>query len=84
MSKAKRNYDVFLSYALNDRPTAEKVAQALSNARLCVFHSEDVPPGSSVSEAVRHALARILHESCDRVVVSACGPVGLAVECHRA
>ena len=38
----------------------------------------------AAADTRRGHLARILHESCDRVVVSACGPVGLVVECHRA
>jgi hypothetical protein len=57
MSKARRDYDVFLSYALTDRPTAEKVTQAMQNAGLSVFRYIDLPAGGSVPEEIRRALA---------------------------
>lgn len=57
MSKARRDYDVFLSYALTDRPTAEKVTQAMQNAGLSVFRYIDLPAGGSVTEEIRQALA---------------------------
>jgi hypothetical protein len=57
MSKAKRDYHVFLSYSLSDRPTAEKVAQAMKNAGLSVFTAIDLPGGCAISEEINRVLA---------------------------
>lgn len=57
MSTRTKNYDVFLSYSHNERPVAEKVAEALDNAGLSVFQSQELPVGEPVSETIRRALA---------------------------
>lgn len=58
MSKARRDYDVFLSYSLTDRPIADRVALAMKNAGLSVFSALDQPAtGGSISEEIHRALA---------------------------
>ncbi len=57
MKKRYENYDVFLSYSLADRPTAETVRLSLIQAGLQVFDPGCVKPGLSLTEAVWHALA---------------------------
>ncbi len=57
MSRTRKFYDVFLSYAYVDRPVAEQVRTALSHAGLAVFDFADVVAAEKVGDAVRHAIA---------------------------
>ena len=56
MSSDPKTYDVFLSYALSDRPTAEKIARVLTGAGLDVFDPSDLESGADVGDAVWRAL----------------------------
>lgn len=56
MSNKPKTYDVFLSYALSDRPTAEKIARVLTGAGLDVFDPSDLESGADVGDAVWRAL----------------------------
>ena len=57
MTRTRQYYDVFLSYALGDRPVAEAVKKALTQAGLAVFDASAIQPGQEIGERVRHALA---------------------------
>ena len=56
MSSKPKTYDVFLSYALSDRHTAEKIARVLREAGLDVFDASGLELGADVGDAIWRAL----------------------------
>lgn len=64
MSRPEDNYDVFLSYPLVEKATAERVTSALEQAGLCVFDPASLETDKRIGEQIRRALA-----VCDALVV---------------
>jgi hypothetical protein len=47
---------VFISYAREDKPKAELIAQALGREGLSVWWDRKIPPGKSYSQVIEEAL----------------------------
>ncbi len=57
MVDRKRSFDIFISYAGQDRPLAEQLAAACRAAGLSSVSANDISPGVKVDEALWEALA---------------------------